>query len=763
MTTNQIQFNEFLQQNLNDSQLKAVEPDQGILLVVAGAGSGKTRVITSRIANLIINYGEQPNSILAVTFTNKAANEMKERIHNWLDDENHIPFVGTFHSLCLKILKNNRNILSIPQFTILDEEDQLKLLQSIVKKFSIKKLNPRQIAYNISAIKNSLAVDNDSSLTFGENKLLQEIYLAYETERINSKCLDFDDLIIETLKLFKNNQNFKKQFQNQIKHILVDEYQDTSTIQHELLKQMAIDHNGQISAKSLCIVGDEDQSIYSWRGATIENIVNFKKDFPDTSVIKIEQNYRSVQQILDVANNVIANNEKRNPKNLWSDKKAKNRAIQILCGSEYQEGDLIAQAVKTASKNKSVKSIAVLYRTHYQSRTIEEALIKNSLAYTIIGGIEFYERKEIKDILAYMRLMVNPFDRISFFRVINCPTRGLGEKFEEDFYKSWSDEPFLNFIDISNKIISEKNLTKSKEESLKNFLEIIKTDSNKDEFSQDNVLNFTPSMAINHIVSSCNYFTYLKNNYLDDEAETKIENVKELIRAANHFEAKGINTVSLFLEEIALMQQQMIKKGSQDNTVQLMTLHAAKGLEFDTVIISGLEEGILPSSRSFELDHIEEERRLFYVGITRAREYLILSHAQQRNSFGQISYQSNSRFLDEIPNSLIVRENSSHLNSSYFFQNIFSEFFNVSTSTNSIMTFGSHKTNMNFKEIKKDSYSNSDLNTNSKWKEHQPVKHEIFGIGIIKKIENKSDGKIFITVKFRDSLKKLDSQFLQKA
>ena len=737
-------FNKFISENLNKNQLNAVQEKNGVFLVIAGAGSGKTRVITARISNLIINEDVNPGNIVALTFTNKAAKEMKDRIHSWIGYENQIPFIGTFHSYCLKLLKSNSHLLEFPQFSILDDDDQQKMLNKIIQRFALnKKLNTRQLTYNISSIKNNLAVDQPG---FGDNKLIQEIYLAYETEKKASKCFDFDDLIVETIKLFRKNKNFKENFQRQVQHVLIDEYQDTSNVQHALLKQMAQDNNHKLSAQSLCVVGDEDQSIYSWRGATVDNIVNFTKDFPQAKVVKIEQNYRSVQPILEIANTIISNNKNRNPKKLWSTKEAKNRILHVGCMSEYKEGEMIAQAIHHIAKEKKINSIGILYRTHFQSRAIEEALIKQSIGYVIIGGIQFYERKEIKDLLAYLKLAVNPFDRVSFFRVVNCPGRKLGEKFEEEFYEHWNNEPFLNFTEIAKKLIEQKTLTKIKEESLTSFIEIF-TKINR---------NSLPAETINYIISSTNYYGYLKNNFDEKESESKIENVKEFLRAAHHFEEQGINSIAAFLDEIALFQQKIVEeKKEESNQVQLMTLHAAKGLEFDTVIIAGLEEGIIPSSRALmQDDDLEEERRLFYVGITRAKEYLIFSNVQYRNTYGQTNTQAQSRFLDEIPTHLVYKEDSSNYYSSQQFSILFSQFFGNkhTTAKSSVFTFKD-----NIIPAKKDNLTDS-----GKWKQNQPVKHKQFGIGIVQKVETKSDGKMFISVKFRNEVKKINSDFLDK-
>jgi DNA helicase-2/ATP-dependent DNA helicase PcrA len=835
-------FNDFLENSLNENQLKAVKQTNGTLLVIAGAGSGKTRVITARIANLMLNEDAAANSIIALTFTNKAAKEMKTRITSWLLDTNEIPFVGTFHSFCLRLLKSNSHLLEIPRFSILDDDDQKKILADIIKHNNLnKKITPDQLSFQISTLKNNLALGN-AAFDF-ENKILQELYVAYEAQRKASKCFDFDDLIIETLKLFKNNKSFKQAFQNAIKHVLVDEYQDTSAIQHALLKQIAQNDelkDKQLVIESLCVVGDEDQSVYSWRGANVDNIVFFTKDFPKAITIKIEQNYRSVKPILDIANKVISHNKNRNPKILWSDKQAKNRVAATSCTSEYQEGEMIANLFEMVRKQKKYSSMAVLYRAHYQSRAIEEALIKHSIPYKIVGGIQFYERKEIKDLLAYLKLMVNPYDRVSFFRVVNCPPRRLGDKFEEEFYNLWEKQPLLNFKEVAQKLISEKSLVKTKEDALANFITLFEdfdlataqtskiinldladnedeevgndgpspfdfTDStqlintsilslSKDQGERDinserDINTTTPSKALNHIIQKTQYLSYLQTSFDPNEAESKTENVRELIRAVSYFEEAAFakasvekpaqNTVSEFLEQIALLKEKMQESKETDNDVKLMTLHGAKGLEFDVVTVAGLEEGILPSTRSFDKEEaLEEERRLFYVGITRAKEYLILSKVLYRKTYGQTLYQSSSRFLDEVPEELVQKIDCNYWTNLQF-QSYFANWLGYKIQDNNVLTFGNYATR-SFSETPKTKLNSSEKrattvqpaerpNTYSSrpklepntWRVNRTVKHKEFGLGIIQKVDDKGGGKFTITTKFGTGIKKISSDFLE--
>ncbi len=802
-------FKQFFSQQLNPAQQQAVTPKCGALLVVAGAGSGKTRVITARIANLILNENVSPSAIIALTFTNKAANEMKERIARFLGSANTLPFIGTFHSYCLKLLKTNGEYLDQPFLSILDEDDQTKLLNGIIQRSALtKRITAKQLSYQISQIKNQM----QDPLTFSgglDPKLLTDLYNAYEKEKRLSKALDFDDLLIEGLNLFKKHPPFKKQFQQTVRHILVDEYQDTNVIQHEFLKQMAQDGPRKMVIDSVCVVGDEDQSIYSWRGATVANVMNFKQDFPETEIIKIEQNYRSVQPILDIANHVIKNNKQRNPKNLWSDRPAKDRVRTIACMSSYQEGDTIAQLMLVAAKQQSLSSIAILYRAHYQSRTIEEALVKYSIPYKIIGGTQFYDRKEIKDLLAYLRLVVNPFDRAAFFRVINCPMRGLGEKFEELFYERWNNEPFSPYDAIIKAFVAEKIVSGTKKTSLEQFAHTFKT------LNHDT----RPLRALEMIVAQVAYITYLKNAYDTEEAQTRVDNVKELLRAIAHFEANGITTIRGLLDEIALMQEHMQENEAKD-PVLLMTLHAAKGLEFDMVILCGLEEGLFPSSRSVITDEgLEEERRLFYVGITRAKERLLITHARHRYTYGQMNDQISSRFLDEIPDRMAPSFDGTSWNITQA-KAFFADWLNTKIPA-SVMTFGGSaftKTSTSKSSAKATSDKTAGRSASAKgavktvtqkikeavaqrytashpvipsskayrgaasepvvatiipahgepsrtthgWKTNQPVAHKSFGVGIIKNIETRGNEQVFLTVHFKSGTKKIDQKFVTK-
>ena len=758
----------YLKEQLNEQQRKAVEPKEGSLLVIAGAGSGKTRIITSRIAHLMMNHGVAHDEVIALTFTNKAAKEMQERIVSFLGSKSQLPFVGTFHSYCLRLLKQNPDLLDAPFFSVIDADDQEKIVKGILQRAQqIKKISPKQLLSQISQLKNVAYTPHAQQAMFMQYPQLEDVFLAYEKEKKASRCLDFDDLLHHGLSLF-NNEAFKERMQKTVRHILVDEYQDTNVVQHALLKAMAKNNSHEFAIDSLCIVGDEDQSIYSWRGATIANMVHFKKDFPHTETIKIEQNYRSVQPILDIANQIIKHNKERNPKELWSNKTGHNRIINITCVSEYQEGEAVANFCKVARQTMKLSSCAVLYRTHYQSRAIEEALIKNAIPYKIFGGTQFYERKEIKDLLAYLRLIINPFDRPSFFRIFNTPSRGLGDAFETLFYDQWSQQPFLTFKQIAQKLIDDELIKGKKAIELQDFINAF-----------DGIdISGKPSKILHQLMEHISYIPFIKDTHEIEEAQARIENINEFVRAVVHFEDEKKADLSAFLDEVALLQEQGSKQGENHDALALMTLHAAKGLEFDTIFLAGLEEGLLPSSRSLYDDSaIEEERRLFYVGITRARERLILSKSRYRYSFGQMSDQMPSSFLREIPEKMITVHDLCYMQP-YNVKQLFAQWLDApAVIEEPVFTFGNtsqankaasapkSQTFMKKEPAKQTSKitiaSTTQTPEQTIWKINQPVKHATFGVGLIKKVEGSGE-RLSVTVNFGSQMKKVLSTFLTK-
>lgn len=756
-------FQAFISSHLNAEQQKAVIPAHGSFLVIAGAGSGKTRVITSRITNLILEHNVEPSSIIALTFTNKAAGEMQHRIEQALPHTQTKPIIATFHSYCLRLLKTNRHLLKSETFSIIDSQDQYKLVQNIIKDHGVANIfNTKQLLSSFSSFKMSETLKlNDIAVNVPDHHLqkFMELYNAYESQKRVSNYFDFDDLLYKTYHLFDTNPTFQIQHQNRHRHVLVDEYQDTNTIQHELLKKMTL-INGNVTVDSVCAVGDEDQSIYSWRGATVKNILEFDQEFPNTTIIKLEQNYRSTQRILDIANHVITHNRQRKHKKLWSNETENHTPLQLECLSDLQEAYSITNSIKVLNKTQPLSSIAILYRTHYQSRVIEEALIKDSIPYKMIGGIQFYERKEIKDLIAYMRLVVNPFDKMSFIRIINCPLRGLGAKFEEQFLELWDKNPFSNFLEIARKLIDDNLIAPKQVATVSSFIK----------FFNDLSDQTSPVEALEQFIKQTEYIVYLQDSFDKAEAQTKKENVFEFIRAAQYAEQIHKATLASFLEDITLMQEHMTGENSADS-VQMMTLHSAKGLEFDTVLLSGIEDGIIPSNQSIEHGNIEEERRLFYVGLTRAKKKLLLTYSKYRNTFGQMTVQRASRFLDEIPSHLIQQEEAKHWSKSQF-STFFTQWVTQSTvATNKIVKpikpmiqqYASMP-KANFNSIVNPTIvttSKSSSLSFGKFKRLQSVKHPKFGLGIIQLIEPKGD-KTFVTVHFTSyGKKKIESSFLE--
>lgn len=739
-------FQTFFLTNLNEQQQRAVQHGNGPLLVTAGAGSGKTRIITARIAQLIACGGNDPASIVALTFTNKAALEMRERIKTFLGENPNGAFIGTFHGYCLRLLRAHGTLVGLEHFTILDEDDQYALIKKILEQTNSKLLTARQVQHRISLRKNGMC---DST-----HYVIDEISSAYEAEKTASHCLDFDDLLLKTLDLF-TQQNFAQQWRRTVRHMLVDEYQDTNRVQHALLKAMAMD-GAQFAIDSLCAVGDEDQSIYSWRGATVENILSFNETFPNTCMITVERNYRSVQPILMAANHLIGHNRTRNPKALWSQKNASNRIALLTCRNEYHEAEIIAGCLKERTKHVHPTQIAILYRTHAQSRVLEEALIKQSIAYRIIGGTQFYERKEVKDILAYVRLAVNPYDRVALSRILNCPPRKLGDAVQQEITKQWQQQPFLSYATIAQHIINQHHIKPMQQKNLQTFLAMLATID----------ITQPPATVIDHIVNTIAYYDYLRDTYEPSDADARMQNVQELINAATYFYDRGIHNCEQLLQEIALLQG-TIKEQSGAQCVQLMTLHAAKGLEFDTVFIAGLEDGILPGSKAFENEsNLEEERRLLYVGITRAQNYLLLSRAEFRSLYGKPNVQLPSRFLDELPENLIQQESCIYYHDTHarFFA---AQWFNQHSPAPADTPM--HQDTSAHAPAKKISHHVSSKQTatykptpaRNPWKMLQPVTHNLFGTGLVQTIDEKDNGKIYLTIQFKSGKKVIESSFVK--
>ncbi|MCF6096496.1 DNA helicase PcrA [Thermovorax subterraneus] len=628
---------------LNEEQRKAVTHPGGPLLVLAGAGSGKTRVLTYRIAYLIEHMGVDPSSIMAITFTNKAAEEMKERI------ERLIPWakgmlVSTFHSACVRILRSDIERLGYSRnFVIFDTQDQQVVARDSVKAMGLddKKYSPQAVLSFIGRAKDKLLTPQecyDRAKDIRE-KTLARIYELYQKKLKELNALDFDDLIMKTVELFRECPEVLHHYQTKFKHILVDEYQDTNRAQYVLVKMLAEKH------RNLCVVGDDDQSIYSFRGADIRNILDFEEDFPDATVIRLEQNYRSTQNILDAANSVISHNLGRKKKNLWTENGKGEKIYLVTLENEHEEAFFIAREIEKLvnARKFNFKDFAVLYRTNAQSRVLEEMMVKMGLPYRIVGGLKFYQRKEIKDIMAYLRVVANPSDDVSLLRIINVPRRGIGEATVYEL-KRVAEENERSVYDI----IKEEayNFSSRVSAKLKNFARLI-----NDFIEKQNSLSIPELIA--YILEKTGYIEELEAEN-SPEAQSRIENLKEMVGVAEEFERKYKGaSLQDFLAEIALVSD-VDELDDNKDAVVLMTLHSAKGLEFPVVFLSGMDEGIFPHSRSmFDEDELEEERRLCYVGITRAKKRLYLTRAWRRNLYGNTSFYSASRFIDEIPARLL--------------------------------------------------------------------------------------------------------------
>lgn len=622
---------------------------------MAGAGSGKTRVLTHRIAYLMAEKHVAPWNILAITFTNKAAREMKERVESILGPGADDIWISTFHSMCVRILRRDIDRIGINRnFSILDTADQLSVIKGILKERNLdpKKFDPRSILGTISSAKNELTEPEEFSKVAGGyyDQVVSDVYADYQKKLLKNQSLDFDDLIMTTIKLFDRVPEVLEFYQRKFQYIHVDEYQDTNRAQYMLVKQLAE------RFQNLCVVGDSDQSIYRWRGADITNILSFEKDYPNASVILLEQNYRSTKRILRAANEVIKNNSNRKPKNLWTENDEGIKISYYRGDNEFGEGQFVAGKIHQlhSSGKRKLSDIAILYRTNAQSRVIEETLLKAGLNYNIVGGTKFYDRKEIKDILAYLRLVSNPDDDISFTRIVNVPKRGVGATSLEKIasYAAINGLSFfqaiqqVDFIGVSAKAAN----------ALDSFRQMIENLTNMQDY-----LSITE--LTEEILDKTEYREMLKAEK-SIEAQSRLENIDEFLSVTKNFEQKSEDkTLVAFLTDLALiadidqLDQKEEESGGKD-AITLMTLHAAKGLEFPVVFLMGLEEGVFPHSRSLmEEAEMEEERRLAYVGITRAEQELYLTNAKMRTLFGRTNMNPESRFIAEIPDDLLENLN----------------------------------------------------------------------------------------------------------
>jgi DNA helicase II / ATP-dependent DNA helicase PcrA len=625
---------------LNPEQRRAVETTEGPLLIQAGAGSGKTRTLTHRIAYLIANNKATPYNILAVTFTNKAAKEMRQRIGHLLgenaDNRGFMPFIGTFHGICVRLLRQDGESISIPRsFVIFDEADRQAAVKRASKQLLIdeKAFPPRLLSSLISSAKNELLSPEEyaAMASAPAQQAAARIYPVYQTILKENSGLDFDDLINRTVEMLRTQLEIRRKWQQQFKYVMIDEYQDTNAAQYQLVNMLTNEY------KNIAVVGDDWQSIYSWRGADFRNILKFEKDYPDCTVIKLEQNYRSTKHILDAAQAIITKNQQRSDKRLWTAAE-EGRPVQILqVGSERAEAEALVRHIRLGvdEGRRHYRDHAVLYRTNAQSRSVEEAFVHYGIPYRIVGGVRFYDRKEIKDLLAYLRLIFQPEDRISFERIANVPTRGLGAKSLQVFL-AWQQAMGLSLDQALRQADSCPDLTPK---ARKAFSELGDTLDSLRTVSQD----ASVSGLIDSLLRRIDYL-----HSLDDgtpQGEARQENVRELLSVAQEYQDVGLDG---FLEEVALLSD-LDSADFDGDAVTLMTLHAAKGLEFPVVFMIGLEESILPHAQAlYDQNDMEEERRLCYVGMTRARQELYLVYAASRLLYGGVQHNPPSRFLSEI-------------------------------------------------------------------------------------------------------------------
>lgn len=680
---------------LNETQLEAVKITDGPLLILAGPGSGKTRVITYKIAYLLEQGKAKPWEVLAITFTNKAAKEMKERLHNLIEEDIKGMQISTFHSFGLRVIKEYYDFFGLDRtFTIIDESDSISLIKKIIKELNLdeKKYIPRAIKNKISGVKNEL-LNPEGFKVFARTPYDEDvvkIYRKYEEKLKRNSSVDFDDLLMLPIELFRKDKEALEHYQNRYKYVFIDEYQDTNEAQYLLSKMISDKY------KNICVVGDESQSIYSWRGANYKNILNFEKDYKNAKVILLEQNYRSTKTILEAANSVIKNNKEKKDKHLWTLNGKGSKIKYLRC---YDEKDEILNIINTIKKFKSegipYKEMVVLYRTNAQSQSIERGFIENTIPYKVVGSYAYFNRKEIKDLVAYLRLINNEKDDVSLIRAMNAPKRGIGAKTIEKLELNANENNVSIFDSItSGKELAFKNLIldikeKMKDKSFVDLVELVLDESGlKDEYKEKTIEN-----------------------------ESRLENLEEFKSIARNFEDYNPGaTLEEFLIEISLISD--VKEASDcDEVVTLMTMHAVKGLEFDVVFITGLEEGLFPHSNSmFDESELEEERRLFYVAITRAKKVLYLTNARSRMLFGQIKSNLPSRFIEEINQEDIEK------------------------------LFEENKSTKEIKINKKDNFNDNDLEL----KVGDHVNHNVYGNGIVVSLE-----KSVATIAFKVGIKKI--------
>ncbi|MET1033254.1 MAG: UvrD-helicase domain-containing protein [Candidatus Saccharimonadales bacterium] len=640
---------EELLEGLNSEQRRAVETTEGPLLIQAGAGSGKTKTLTHRISYIIASSKASAYNILAVTFTNKAAKEMRERVAKLLgedpDNRSFMPYMGTFHSICVRILRQDGDAVGIPKsFVIFDEADRMQAIKQACKQKMIdeKSFPAKQLASMISNAKNEMVSPEEyaGAGSTPAQRAAADIFPIYQAALRDAAALDFDDLIQRTADMMRTQPEIREKWQRRFKYVMIDEYQDTNAAQYQLVKMLTN------SSNNIAVVGDDWQSIYSWRGADFRNILKFENDYPSCTVIKLEQNYRSTKHILDAAHAIITKNQQRSDKKLWT-AAADGFPVQMLqVVNERAEGEAIVRRIRNAVDGgyRKYNHFAVLYRTNAQSRSVEETFIHYGIPYRIVGGQRFYDRKEIKDLMAYLRLIYQPEDKISFTRAVNIPSRGIGEKTLDNFFRWQRDNGMTLF-----QALSEVETSDLAPRAIKGLSELSDMLATMREIMKDD----SPAVVVDAVVRRLDYYNYLSDG--TPQAESRVENVKELASVAANYEEQGMD---VFLEEVALVSD-VDQADQEGNAVTFMSLHASKGLEFPVVFMVGLEETVFPHSRAlYDQSEMEEERRLCYVGMTRAREELYMIYASSRMLFGGVQHNPPSRFLSEVDAKFVPSDNA---------------------------------------------------------------------------------------------------------
>lgn len=709
---------------LNDKQKEALLATKGPLLILAGAGSGKTKVVTSKIAYLIEELQVPSWKILAITFTNKAANEMRDRVSKLIDEDISSMWIGTFHSICVRILRKNIDKVGYSSsFTIYDRDDQITVVKEAIGELGLDRdiYKPRSIVNDISNIKSEGLspkeyIDLNKTNFFKEN--LGKIYEIYEKKLVSNNALDFDDLLIKTVDILRDYEDVRDFYRSKFEYIFVDEYQDTNKIQYEFIKLVAGNE------PNLTVVGDNDQSIYKWRGADINNILNFHKDFPGAKIVKLEQNYRSTQKILEVANKVIENNRTRIEKNLWTSRnEGKPVVYREFPHSNEEEYGVINKIIGLHYKGEEFKDMAILYRTNAQSRGFEEALVRESIPYKIVGGLKFYDRMEVKDILAYMRAINNTDDNVSLSRIINRPKRGIGDTSLADLL-DYADKNGISLYDLVTNIDKFDDLNIRARKNVRDFGSILKILKDRSE-------KLSIGKLFEEVLYESGYVEDLKSQNTI-EAKTRLENIEELHSNIMEYDREGVELAE-YLNTLSLLSD--VDKTSEESGVNLMTMHAAKGLEFSTVFLVGFEEGLFPSNRSIESeDEVEEERRLCYVGVTRACNNLFISSSRTRSMYGKLTPAKRSRFIHEMGETIEIIEDKSR------------ELLEIRDYNEGNKSSVNRKTK--FFGIEKRTEASKGLNqtTDKNISVGDKVKHKIFGKGmVVQKKEKNGDYEVVIS------------------